>query len=323
MAYLDGVYNTLQIQPDGLPTYVRLSQNENGRRLYFKLVGNETEMPDDVTVTISGTKPDGVVYSKSVSIADDIVLVNEDTQLTAKAGTWDAKIRLISGGQAIATGLVRFDIEADPVAPGSVPSSSELEGLVAEAQEYAGYAVEAAESTAESADVAAAAAQAAASSASSATNAAQTATSAASSATSSASSAGNSATDAQGYMNGAQTAAQTAAQKATDASGSASDAASSASAAAASAAEAAASVATLGQVALYFTDVPVTAQTGDIATVSNSKITADHVVAELSFSTPAAVTSAVTWTTSNGSLILNGTCTAATTATVVLVKKFN
>ena len=75
--------------------------------------------------------------------------------------------------------------------------------------------------------------------------------------------------------------------------------------------------------ALYFTAVAVAAATGDIATVSNAKITADHVLAEITFANPSAITTDVTWTTSNGSLVLNGTCTSATTANIVLVKKNN
>lgn len=75
--------------------------------------------------------------------------------------------------------------------------------------------------------------------------------------------------------------------------------------------------------ALYFTSVAISATTGDIATVSNAKITADHVVAEVTFANPSAITTDVTWTTANGSLVLNGTCTAATTANIVLVKKNN
>lgn len=75
--------------------------------------------------------------------------------------------------------------------------------------------------------------------------------------------------------------------------------------------------------ALYFTSVAVSATTGDIATVSNAKITADHVVAEVTWANPSAISTDVTWTTANGSLVLNGTCTAATTAAIVLVKKNN
>ena len=75
--------------------------------------------------------------------------------------------------------------------------------------------------------------------------------------------------------------------------------------------------------ALYFTSVAVAATTGDIATVSNAKITANHVLAECVFAKPSAITTDVTWTTASGSLRLNGTCTAATTANIVLVKKNN
>lgn len=75
--------------------------------------------------------------------------------------------------------------------------------------------------------------------------------------------------------------------------------------------------------ALYFQNIAVSAATSDIATVSNSKITADHVVAEITWGNPSYITSDVTWTTSAGSLVLNGTCTAATTVNIVLVKKNN
>jgi len=137
MAYIDDVNSILQIQPDGMPTVVRLSQNENGRNLYFTLSGNETAIPSTVTVTISGTKPDGNVYSGTGSIDDDVVLIQETVQMTAAAGTWDAKIKIISGDNTIATGRVRFVIDADTVAAGAVPSDSELEGIVAEAAAYA------------------------------------------------------------------------------------------------------------------------------------------------------------------------------------------
>lgn len=75
--------------------------------------------------------------------------------------------------------------------------------------------------------------------------------------------------------------------------------------------------------ALYFIGVAIAATTGDIATVSNAKITADHVVAEVTWANPSAISTDVTWTTASGSLVLNGTCTAATTANIVLVKKNN
>lgn len=74
---------------------------------------------------------------------------------------------------------------------------------------------------------------------------------------------------------------------------------------------------------LFFTSVACSATTGNFATKSDAAITSNHVVTECVYSNPAAITSDVTWTTSNGSLVLNGTCTSATSADITLVKKSN
>lgn len=135
MAYIDDVYLVVNIAPVGIPTYVRLSQNENGRRLYFAVTGGE--IPSGSTATMSGTKPDGVVYSKTGSISGNTVTFNEDVQLTAVAGEWPAKIVIVNGGETVMTARIRFVIDADTVAAGAVPSDSQLEGLVAQAAAYA------------------------------------------------------------------------------------------------------------------------------------------------------------------------------------------
>lgn len=76
--------------------------------------------------------------------------------------------------------------------------------------------------------------------------------------------------------------------------------------------------------ALYYSGKACSATTGNFCTVSSADITANHVVAECTFSKPSAITTDVTWTTSSGSLVLNGTCGDATcTANIVLVKKSN
>lgn len=74
---------------------------------------------------------------------------------------------------------------------------------------------------------------------------------------------------------------------------------------------------------LFFTSVACSATTGNFATINDAKITADHVVVNCVFANAAAITTEVTWTTADGSLTLNGTCTAATTADITLIKKDN
>ena len=74
---------------------------------------------------------------------------------------------------------------------------------------------------------------------------------------------------------------------------------------------------------LYFTSQAVSATTGNILDISNAKITADYVLLECTFAAPQNITTKLTWTTSAGHFILNGTCTSATTANVTLGKKGN
>lgn len=137
MAYIQDVQESVPALPEAgnLTSFVVLSQNENGRKLLFKIVG--VDIPSGSTATFSGTKPDGVVYSTTGTISGNIVTVNEDTQMTAVAGSWDAKIRVLNGGNVIASAKVRMTIDADPVDPGAIPSDSQLDGIVAECQAYA------------------------------------------------------------------------------------------------------------------------------------------------------------------------------------------
>lgn len=74
---------------------------------------------------------------------------------------------------------------------------------------------------------------------------------------------------------------------------------------------------------LVFDNIAVSATTGDIATKNDDRITANHVVVECVWGDPSYITTDVTATTTAGTLTLNGTATAATTATVTLVKKDN
>ena len=74
---------------------------------------------------------------------------------------------------------------------------------------------------------------------------------------------------------------------------------------------------------LRFENVAVSAATGDIATITDARITTDHVPAYIEWGNSTAITTDCTLTTSAGSAVINGTCTAATTVTVTLVKKCN
>ena len=119
----------------GPESFLVLSQNENGRQIRFRILGDD--LPAGCTATFSGTKPDGNVYSASGTIDGNFVLLDEEIQMTAVAGRWDAKLSIAKGTENIMTSLIRVTVVADAVAGDSIPSDSELDGIVAECRSYA------------------------------------------------------------------------------------------------------------------------------------------------------------------------------------------
>ena len=119
----------------GPESFLVLSQNENGRQIRFRVLGDD--LPAGCTATFSGTKPDGTVYSASGTIDGNFVLLDEEIQMTAVSGRWDAKLSIAKGTENIMTSLIRVTVVADAVSGDSIPSDSELDGIVAECRSYA------------------------------------------------------------------------------------------------------------------------------------------------------------------------------------------
>ena len=140
MAVLQDININVHGQPSEkrLQTFLRLSQNENGRMINFRVLG--PPLPSNCTATFSGTKPDGNVYSKTGTVTGNFVVIEEDIQMTAVAGVWDAKLDIINGTHNIMTALIRVVVDADVVDPDAIASDSQLQGLVAEAKYYAEHA---------------------------------------------------------------------------------------------------------------------------------------------------------------------------------------
>jgi hypothetical protein len=135
MAFIQDIDNDVKSHPIDRTNEIRLSQFENGRMIYFNVTG--VEIPAGSTATISGTKPDGVVYSKVCQIDDNQVILEEDVQLTAATGKWQAKIHIVNGGNVLSTSAITFNIDKDPVDEGAIPSDSQIEGILAEVKAYA------------------------------------------------------------------------------------------------------------------------------------------------------------------------------------------
>jgi hypothetical protein len=70
-------------------------------------------------------------------VTGNFVVIEEDIQMTAVAGVWDAKLDIINGTHNIMTALIRVVVDADVVDPDAIASDSQLQGLVAETKYYA------------------------------------------------------------------------------------------------------------------------------------------------------------------------------------------
>ena len=137
MAVLQDVNINVYAQPSEkrVRTFLALSQNENGRRICFRILG--APLPSNCSATFSGTKPDGTVYTTTGTVTGNFVIVQEDMQMTAVPGVWDANLDVVNGTHNIVTAIIRVMVERGAVAPGSVPSNSQLDGYVAQCKSYA------------------------------------------------------------------------------------------------------------------------------------------------------------------------------------------
>ena len=138
MAYIQDWGMRVQAQPQINTTrraFLHLSQNENGRMLNIRIT--DVDIPTGSTAVLAGTKPDGTVYSQSGTLAGNTATFAEDVQMTAVAGTWDAKITVTNGGNCICTARITITIDPDTVAGGAIPSDSQLDGIIAECRAIA------------------------------------------------------------------------------------------------------------------------------------------------------------------------------------------
>jgi len=138
MAYIQDWGMRVQAQPQINTTrraFLHLSQNENGRMLNIRIT--DVNIPSGSTAVLAGTKPDGTVYSQAGTLAGNTATFAEDVQMTAVAGTWDAKITVTNGGNCICTARITITIDPDTVAGGAIPSDSQLDGIIAECRAIA------------------------------------------------------------------------------------------------------------------------------------------------------------------------------------------
>ena len=120
---------TINMMPDSIPPYMKLSQYDVGRAIQFILRdgSSEYEVPSGATVTLEGTKPSGLGFTINCSIATDKKSVTAITiaEMTDEWGAVIAELSVRKNGVRLGSTNVRFDVERSPHPNGTTDGMAE------------------------------------------------------------------------------------------------------------------------------------------------------------------------------------------------------
>lgn len=109
------------------PAVVRVSQYDVGRPLTFKVLdGTGTASFDaTTTATVTGTKPSGLGFTESGTIAGNTVTLNTTLAMTQERGKIPAEIRFTKTGEDIGTANFILAVEPSPHPDGTTDGTQE------------------------------------------------------------------------------------------------------------------------------------------------------------------------------------------------------
>lgn len=142
-------YN-VDIIPGGAPVVVHLHQNDMiGREITLNLFSRNGDLniPNSASAFIEGQKPDGTFFSYSANMIDSTVSYTITNQMAAVRGDTRVQCKIVNGNEVIMAANYIHRVQGDMV-NGAPVSSTEVPGLVQQAQA----AAEAAERAAENID---------------------------------------------------------------------------------------------------------------------------------------------------------------------------
>ena len=97
----------LDITPSEFMPVLYYSQGDVGREFKIEIVSKDGyDIPSGATVTIQATKPSGLGFTVSGSIADNVVTIVSTAEMTDEYGRFPAELKVVSGGTTLFTGNV-------------------------------------------------------------------------------------------------------------------------------------------------------------------------------------------------------------------------
>lgn len=141
----------LPMIPDSAPIVINIAQYDYDAagyagRLYFNLISNGTAYDmDGATAVFQGEKPDGTAFAYAGTVVNSsVVRVNVRQQMTVVAGRVICQLVLNNSEGQIGSYNVWLEVQ-ESATSGSTPSQTDIPALVAQAQQYANDAQQAAD----------------------------------------------------------------------------------------------------------------------------------------------------------------------------------
>ena len=117
----------INMTPDSIPPYMKLSQYDAGRELVFKMRDGSGEytVPAGATVKLEGTKPSSLGFVITCSVDGSTATVVTTADMTGEPGTVVAELVVRQGDTRIGSSNVIFDIERSPHPNGTTDGNIE------------------------------------------------------------------------------------------------------------------------------------------------------------------------------------------------------
>lgn len=127
----------LNLIPKGISPRLYVSQYDKGQTWNFDIYAGSDPftIPNNSTITIQGTKPDGRGFAYTCSSSGSRVTATEQEQMTVLAGDVPAEIKITNSGEVIATLNFIIAVEKAALSSDTPISETELPAIIALAEQ--------------------------------------------------------------------------------------------------------------------------------------------------------------------------------------------
>lgn len=117
----------INMTPDNIPPYMKLSQYDEGRELAFNMRdgSGEYSVPTGATVKLQGTKPSGFGFTITCTVIGSTATAVTTAEMTDEWGTVTAELVVEKSGLKIGSSNIKIDVERSPHPEGTTDGSAE------------------------------------------------------------------------------------------------------------------------------------------------------------------------------------------------------